>query len=143
MLGKIALLQDFQLRHLHIQIHFFLEMLVACGKHFDLRKGESHFVHVLGRTDRAFARHYLADKFLLSLDKLIEVRIKGLFRHITVNFHLWEHIALTFQTTKPLLQVSRSFFADSSFISTIFIKFISINFNFINIIFCIVSFCFI
>ena len=55
------------LGNLTLQIHFFLETLVACGKHFDLRKGESHFVHVLGRTDRAFARHYLADKFLLSL----------------------------------------------------------------------------
>ena len=70
MLGKIALLQDFQLRHLHIQIHFFLETLVACGKHFYLRKREGDLVHVLSRTDRAFARHYLADKFLFSLHQL-------------------------------------------------------------------------
>ena len=47
------------------KIHFFFETLVACGKHFDLRKGQSNLVHIFGRTDRAFARHYLADKFLL------------------------------------------------------------------------------
>ena len=71
MLGKVALLQDFQLRHLHIQVHFFLETLVARGKHFHLRKREGNLVHVLGRTHGAFARHYLGDEFLLSLHKLV------------------------------------------------------------------------
>ena len=105
MLGKIALLQYFQLRHLHIQVHFFLETLIARGKHFYLRKGKSHLVHILGGTHGAFARHYLGDKFLFRFHKLIEVGIKCLLRHIAVNLHLWEHITLSFNPALPLFQI--------------------------------------
>ena len=80
MLGQIALLQYFQLCHLHIQVHFFFKAFIACGKHLDLRKGKSYLVHILGGTHGAFARHYLRDKFLLALHQLIEVCVKGLLR---------------------------------------------------------------
>ena len=56
----------------------------------------------------AFARHYLADKFLFALHQLIEVGIKSLLGHIAVNLHLWEHIALPFNTPLPLFKVGRT-----------------------------------
>ena len=108
MLGQIALLQHSELGYLYIQIHFLLETLIACGKHFDLCKGQCHLVHIFGRTDRAFARHYLADKFLFALHQLIEVGIKSLLGHIAVNLHLWEHVALPFNTSMPLFKVGRT-----------------------------------
>ena len=114
MLGQIALLEYTQLRYLYIQVHFLLETLIACGKHFDLGKGQRNLVHIFGRTDGAFARHYLADKFLLALYQLIEVSVKGLLGNIAIDLNFWEHIALPFNAPLPLFKVSRSFFADSS-----------------------------
>ena len=108
MLGKVALFQHFELGNLNIQIHFFLKTLIACGKHLDLRKGQSNLVHIFGRTDRAFTRHYLGDKFLLALHQLIEVGIKGLLCHIAVNLNLWKHISLPFNTPLPLFQIRGS-----------------------------------
>ena len=108
MLGQIALLQYLQFRHLHIQIHFFLETLVPRGKHLDLRKGKSYLVHILGGTHGAFTRHYLADKFLLALHQLIEVGIKCLLGYIAVNLYFWEQIALPFNTPLTLFKVRGS-----------------------------------
>ena len=45
------------------------------SKHFHLRKGKSHLVHILGGTHGAFARHYLGDKFLLR--KFCPMTLKG------------------------------------------------------------------
>ena len=108
MLGQIALFEHTQLRYLYIQVHFLLETLVACGKHFNLGKGQRNLVHIFGRTDGAFARHYLADKFLLALYQLIEVGVKGLLGNIAIDLNLWEHIALPFNASLPLFKVARS-----------------------------------
>ena len=107
-LRQIALLQHFELGYLNVQVHLFLKTLIACGKHFDLRKRQGNLVHIFGRTDGAFTRHYLGDKFLFALHELIEISVKGLLGYIAVNLNLWEHISLSFDTPLPLFKVAWS-----------------------------------
>ena len=74
--------------NLNVQIHLFLNIRIAGGKHFNLCIGQGGFINILGRTHRGFARHNLTGELLLSLYKLIEICVKGLLRYIAVNIYI-------------------------------------------------------
>ena len=65
-----------QLCDLDVQIHLFPDARVARAQRLDFRIRERGFVYVIAGTDRRFAGHDLADKALLVLDGLPEVRIE-------------------------------------------------------------------
>ena len=73
---------------MNVQIHLFLNIRIAGGKHFNLCIRQGGFVNILGRTHRGFARHNLTGELLLSLYKLIEVCVKGLLCYIAVNIYI-------------------------------------------------------
>ena len=115
MLGQIALFQHSELGNLDVQIHFLFDHGVAAGQRLNFSIGQRLLVHILSRAHRAFAGHNLGDKFLLALHQLIEVGVEGSLGDIAVNIHLTIFIALANDAPLPLLKVSRSFFADSSY----------------------------
>ncbi len=63
------------------------KMFHLCEFHktFDFRIGKCRFVNIVAGTDRRFARHNLADEFLLVLQGLPQVRIKSRLSHIAVD----------------------------------------------------------
>ena len=65
-----------QLCDLDVQIHLFPDTRVARAQRLDFRIRERGFVHIVAGTDGRFAGHDLADKALLVLDGLPEVRIE-------------------------------------------------------------------
>src|SRR5699024_3381621 len=73
------------------------------------------FIHIIRHTDGGLAGHNLCDKLLLVLHKLVEVSVKSALGDIAIDFHLLVFISLADDTPQPLLQISRSFFADSSY----------------------------
>jgi len=89
-----------------VQVHLFLDALVAGAKGLDLRIGESRFVNILAGSHRRFARHDLRNEFLLVFQCLPEIGIEGSLRHIAVDMHLRIHIALPDDTPAALLQIS-------------------------------------
>lgn len=66
MLEQIALLQHSGIWICVYPNTFSLKILIACGKHFDLCKGQNNLVHIFSKTDRDFVRHFLTNKFLLT-----------------------------------------------------------------------------
>ena len=65
-----------QLCDLDVQIHLFLDARIARAQCLDFRIRERGFVHIVAGADGRFAGHDLADKALLVLDGLPEVRIE-------------------------------------------------------------------
>ena len=98
-----------------IQVHLLFNIGIARRKSFDLRIGQCSLVHIFTGTYRRLACHNLTDEFLLVFNKLPTVRIEGSFRHIAENLNLWIKIPLPQNTPFLLFNVSRSFFADSSY----------------------------
>ena len=107
LLALMVCLQYFQPCNIHIQIHFLLNLRVSCTKCFDLRIGKSLLIYIITGTYRRFAGHDLADKLLLILQCLIEISVKGSFRHILINLHLFVSVSLTDDTTISLGHVRR------------------------------------
>ena len=99
--------QHFQPCNIYIQIHFLLDLRVSCTKCLDLRIGKCLLIHIITRTNRRFAGHDLTDKLLLILQCLIEVGIKGSFRHILINLYFFVSVSLTDDTTISLGHVRR------------------------------------
>ena len=102
---QVAGFQHIEPRHLHIQVAFLDNKRVSGGQCFDFRIAESGFVHIIRHTDRGLAGHNLSDKLLLVLHELVEVSVKGAFRYIPIDFHLFVFISLADDTPQPLLQV--------------------------------------
>mgnify|MGYP000420014224 CR=1 FL=1 len=65
-----------QFSDFHVQIHLFLNTRIACAQRLDFRIRECGFVYIIAGADGRFAGHDLADKALLVLDGLPEVRIE-------------------------------------------------------------------
>ena len=87
-LRKMVGFQQFQLGHLNVKIHLFLDHGVAAGQRLDLGIRKRLLVYIFGGADRRFAGHDLADKFLLALHKLVKVGVEGALGDIAVNVHL-------------------------------------------------------
>ena len=107
LLTLMVCLQYFQPCNIYIQVHFFLDLRVSCTKCLDLRIGKCLLIHIITGTNRRFAGHDLTDKLLLILQCLIEVGIKGSFRHILINLHLFISVSLTDDTAISLGHVRR------------------------------------
>ena len=107
LLALMICFQHLQSCNIYIQVHFFLDLRVSCTKCLDLRIGKCLLIHIITGTNRRFAGHDLADKLLLILQCLIEVGIKGSFRHILINLHFFVAVALTDDTTISLGHVRR------------------------------------
>ena len=107
-LRKVVGFQQFQLGHLNVEIHLFLDHGVATGQCLDLGIRKRLFVYIFGGADRRFAGHDLADKFLLALHKLIKIGVKGAFGDVAVNVHFLIFIALTNDAPFALLEIRRT-----------------------------------
>ena len=107
-LGKMIGLQQFQLGHLNVQVHFFFNHGVAAGQRLDLGIRKRLFVYIFGGANRRFTGHDLADKFLLALHKLVKVGVEGALGDIAVNVHLRVFVALPDDAPLPLLKVGRT-----------------------------------
>ena len=107
LLALMVCLQYFQPCNIYIQVHFFLDLRVSCAKCLNLRIGKCLLIHIITGTNRSFAGHDLTDKLLLILQCLIEVGIKGSFRHILINLHFFVSVSLTDDTSISLGHVRR------------------------------------
>ena len=100
--------QKIQFLYLVIQHHLFLDTFISRTECFDLRIIECLLIYVLTSSCRRFRGHDLSDKTLLCFQCLIEICIKAAFGHIVKDMSHTVLIALTFDTTNSLLQVTRS-----------------------------------
>ena len=107
-LRKMVGFQQFQLGHLNVKIHLFLDHGVAAGQCFDLGIRKRLLVHIFGGADRRFAGHDLRYKFLLALHKLVKVGVEGTLGDIAVNVYLRVFVALPDNAPLPLLKVGRT-----------------------------------
>ena len=107
-LRKVVGFQQFQLGHLNVQIHLFLDHGVAAGQCLDLGIRKRLFVYIFGGADRRFAGHNLRYKFLLGFYQLIQVGIEGALGDIAVNVYLRVFVALPDDAPLPLLKVGRT-----------------------------------
>lgn len=101
-------LQQLKPPHVNVQIHLLLDIGIAGTQGLDLRIAEGRFVNVIGRPDRGFAGHNLADELLLALYQLVEIAVKGVFRYIGVDFNLLVLVALADDAAFPLLKICRT-----------------------------------
>ena len=100
--------QQFQLGHLNVEIHLFLDHGVAAGQCLDLGIRKRLFVYIFGGADRRFAGHDLRYKFLLALHKLVKIGVEGALGDIAVNVYLRVFVALPDNAPLPLLKVGRT-----------------------------------
>ena len=108
LLALMVRFQHLQSGDFDIQIHLFFDGGVPRAQSLDFCKGQRCFIHIFAGANRGFGGHYLADEFLLVFHRLPEVRIECPFCDITVDVNLLIHIALTNDSTAPLLQITRS-----------------------------------
>ena len=99
--------QQFQLTDLNIQIHLFLDVRIARCQCLDFGIGQCGIVYIITGTDRRFGSHDLAYKLLLIFQNLPHVRVKRIFRDITIDFHLLIPVSLPENTTLLLFQIRR------------------------------------
>ena len=102
-LAKMVGLEKLQSRNLNVQIHLLLDVGIPRTQGLDLRIRQGLLVNVLCRPHRALACHDLPDELLLALHQLIKVAVKGVLRHVSVDFHFWILITLTDQSPFALL----------------------------------------
>ena len=107
-LRKMVGFQQFQLGHLNVKIHLFLDHGVAAGQCLDLGIRKRLLVHIFGGADRRFAGHNLRYKFLLGFYQLIQVGIEGALGDIAVNVYLRVFVALTNDAPFALLEIRRT-----------------------------------
>ena len=115
LLALVVGFHQLQSGYLHIQIHTLFDTGVSGAQSLDLGKTEGGFIHIIAGAHRRFRSHDLADKFLLVLHRLPEISVKGSFGHIAVHMDKRVLVALALDTALTLGKVSRSFFADSSY----------------------------
>ena len=99
--------QNLQPCHFHVQIHLLPDQRITCAERLDLRIGQRLLVHIVTGSDRRFAGHDLADKFLLVLQRLVQISIKGSLRHVLENLHLRVLVSLTDDTAIALRHIRR------------------------------------
>ena len=97
--------QQFQLTDLNIQVHLFLDVGIARCQCLDLGIGQRGIVHIIAGTDRRFGSHDLGNELLLIFQNLPHVRIKCIFRNVTIDFHLLIPVSLPENTPLLLFQV--------------------------------------
>ena len=83
-------------------------MGIAGRQHFDFSVRQCGFVNIFAGAYRRFAGHYLRSELLLAFHELIQVGIKGFFRHETVDVNLCIFVALPDTSAEPLFQVRGS-----------------------------------
>ena len=86
-----------------IQVHFLLDVGIACTQGLDLRIAQCCLVDILGGADGTLGGHDLTDKLLLGFHQLIQVAVKGVLGDIGVDIHLRVFVALSDNTSLPLL----------------------------------------
>ena len=99
--------QQLQFADLNIQIHLFLDVGIACCQCLDLGIGQRGIVHIITGADRGFGSHDLAYKLLFIFQNLPHIRIKRIFRDVTIDFHLLIPVSLPENTPLLLFQVRR------------------------------------
>ena len=107
-LTQVVGLEKLQAGNINVQIHLFLNVRITGAQGFDFSIGQSGFVNILRRTNRALGGHDLADELLLALHKLIEVAVEGVLCHVGVDIHFRILVALPDDTAFPLLQIGRT-----------------------------------
>ena len=115
LLALMVRFQDAQAGHVNVQVHLLPDEGIASAQGLDLRIGKGGLVHVLAGAHRGFGGHDLRNEFLLVLHRLPQVGIEGALSDIAVDMHFLVLVALADDTALALFQVSRSFFADSSY----------------------------
>ena len=86
--------QHFQFRHLHIQVHLFLDERISGAQCLDLRIRQSLLVYIITGTHRGFGGHNLRDESLLVLQGLKQVAVKSSFCDIVEHLDFLVHVAL-------------------------------------------------
>ena len=106
LLALVGRLHNFELGHVHIQLHALFDTGVPGAQGLDLRIGQRRLVHILTGPGRGFAGHNLGNKFLLILHRLPEVGIKCAFCDIAVHMYALVVIAPAFNAAFALCQVT-------------------------------------
>ena len=91
--------QQFQFADLNIQVHLFLDVGIASCQCLDFGIGQRGIVYIIAGTDRRFRSHDLGNELLLIFQNLPHIRIKRIFRDVTINFHLLIPVSLPENTT--------------------------------------------
>ena len=99
--------QQFQFADLNIQVHLFLDVGIARCQCLDFGIGQCGIVHIIAGTDRRFRSHDLGNELLFIFQNLPHIRIKRIFRDITIDFHLLIPVSLPKNTSLLLFQVRR------------------------------------
>ena len=97
--------QQFQFADLNIQVHLFLDVGIARCQCLDFGIGQRGIVHIIAGTDRRFGSHDLGNELLLIFQNLPHVRIKRIFRNVTIDFYLLIPVSLPKNTPLLLFQV--------------------------------------
>ena len=100
--------QKIQFLYLIIEHHFFLDTFISCTESLDLRIIECLLVYIFTSSCRRFGSHDLSDETLLCFQCLIKICIKTAFCHIVKDMSHAVLVALTFDTSNSLLQITWS-----------------------------------
>ena len=98
-LAGVVGFQQLQLTDLNIQVHFFLDVGIARCQCLDFGIGQRSIVHIVAGADRRFRSHDLAYKLLFIFQNLPHIRIKRIFRDVTIDFHLLIPVSLPENTS--------------------------------------------
>ena len=99
--------QQLQLADLNIQVHLFLDVGIARCQCLDFSIRQCSVVHIIAGTDRRFGRHDLRNELLLIFQNLPHIRIKRIFRDVTIDFYLLIPVSLPENTSLLLFQIRR------------------------------------
>ena len=98
--------QDLEFCNLHIQVHLLFDKRVSDAQCLDLRIGQRLFIHIVAGAHRGFAGHNLADKPLLVLKGLEQIRIERTLCDVVEHIDFLIHVALSDDTTVALGHVA-------------------------------------
>ena len=98
-LAGVVGFQQFELADLNIQVHLFLDVGIARCQCLDFGIGQCSVVHIIAGTDRRFGRHDLRNELLLIFQNLPHIRIKRIFRDVTIDFYLLIPVSLPENTS--------------------------------------------
>ena len=105
-LALMVSFQNFQLSHLHIKVHLFLNQRVSGTQRLDFGVRERLLIHIIAGTHRGFAGHNLRDKSLFIFQCLPKVRVKSSFRDIVEHLHLFVAVSLPDDTAVALSHIT-------------------------------------
>ena len=106
LLALVGRLHNFELGHVHIQLHALFDTGVSGAQGLDLRIGQRRLIHILTGPGRGFAGHDLRNEFLLVLHGLPEVSVEGPLRDIAVHMHILVVVAPALNAALSLGQVA-------------------------------------